>query len=393
MEADEKKKAELAERARTEMQKAAIQLLIDKEARGVFFSHLALRMKCEPKFGVGTACTDGEMILYEPEFILGLGTKKTTGLLVHEIMHCVMLHHIRGRGRDKQLANIAMDLAINDIILEAGYELPCSDIVVGYGPFKDYPKGLSFEEYYDMLQKDSDKMKKKYGQNQDPGGCGGTQAPEGEAKESEQEGEWQCAVAAATAAAKQRGDVPASIQRIIGACEDSKVDWRAELREFLNRPHPERNDWCRPNRRYLNHGLYLPTLNGERLGHIACAIDTSGSIGEADIAEFGAEIMGIIGARPTKLSVVWCDCQINRVDTYEDITREDLNLKGCGGGGTSHVPVFKWLSEQTEDMPECIVCLTDLATEFPDRHPDVPVLWVTNQRGGNAPFGKVIQLR
>ena len=382
------------------MTKAKISLLIDSDARGAFFTHLTLRLRTYPAFGVGTACTDGESLLYEPEFILSLKPRQVSGLLVHEVMHCAMLHHLRRGERDPFLANVAADLSINDCLTEAGYELPSTVCMVGEGIFKDFPKGLCFEEYYDLLQKHSKKVKQQFGDgsgdgkgDKDPGGCGYTKEPQDQAKKAEQEAEWNVAVQAAAEAAKQRGNVPAAIQRIIGQVEEAKIDWRAELRDFLTKFHPERNDWNRPNRRMLNYGLYLPTLSGERLGHIAVAIDTSGSIGERELNEFAGEIMGIIGTSPSKLSVVWCDCKIDRVDVYEDISKEDLDLKTCGGGGTSHVPVFNWLKEQVEDPPECIVCLTDLMTEFPDEHPDLPVLWVSNHRGSEAPFGKTVWLR
>ncbi len=62
-------------------------------------------------------------------------------------------------------------------------------------------------------------------------------------------------------------------------------------------------------------------------------------------------------------------------------------------GGTSHRDVFNCL----EDDPamadvRAVVCLTDCYTSYPDREPDVPVIWVgidtTWDIVNRAPFGE-----
>ena len=64
-------------------------------------------------------------------------------------------------------------------------------------------------------------------------------------------------------------------------------------------------------------GLYLPSRTSEGAGEIAVAIDTSGSIGQKELDEFASEVQGIIkDVRPSKLYVIYCDAQINHVDTF-----------------------------------------------------------------------------
>lgn len=387
--AEQAKRDENAEKAATAISRAKIGILIDKTAKGAFFSHLVLRLKTYPQYGIGTAATDGTNLIYEPDFILSLSPEELTGLVVHEVMHCVLLHHVRRGDRDPRGFNIAADLAINGILKDCGYTLPKQGVFVGEAPFDKFPKDLSAEEYYELLPK---VKLNKLGPGNDPGGCGGTIDPKDEAQAAHQEGEWTVNGQAAAEAAKQRGDVPGALGRFIQALEQPKVDWKAELRDFLTRPHQDRNDWGRPNRRFLSHGLYFPTLSGERLGHIAVAIDTSGSIGQDTINAFGSEILGIIGSSPAKLTVIWCDCKIGRIDEYENVSAEELSLESCGGGGTSHLPVFEWLSEQGEDGPDCLVCLTDMYTEFPKEAPQTPVLWVSTSKWIEGPFGKTIEI-
>jgi predicted metal-dependent peptidase len=63
-----------------------------------------------------------------------------------------------------------------------------------------------------------------------------------------------------------------------------------------------------------------------------------------------------------------------------------------GGGGTSHVCVFDWLGE-SQVSPACVICLTDLDTEFPVFDSSIPVLWaVSGKSDAVAPFGQVVSL-
>ena len=67
---------------------------------------------------------------------------------------------------------------------------------------------------------------------------------------------------------------------------------------------------------------------------------------------------------------------------------EEFTVKPRGGGGTSHVPVFEWLEANGDDV-ECILCLTDLETQFPRTPPSVPTLWISTL-DLPAPFGEVL---
>jgi predicted metal-dependent peptidase len=69
-----------------------------------------------------------------------------------------------------------------------------------------------------------------------------------------------------------------------------------------------------------------------------------------------------------------------------------LTLDPVGGGGTSHVWVFNWI-ERAGANPACVICLTDLATEFPDQLPGSPVVWaVVGETRVTPPFGQVVSL-
>jgi predicted metal-dependent peptidase len=194
------------------------------------------------------------------------------------------------------------------------------------------------------------------------------------------------AVAQAQQVAQQRGQLPAGLARLVEEMLQPRVDWRDVLREFLSRHARNDYSWSPPNRRFVHQGLYLPGLRSEELGDIVLAVDTSGSIGPGELARFAAEAEGILESFDCTLTILYHDTEVQRVQHW---TSNDgpLVLEPVGGGGTSHCCVFDWI-EGEGMQTACVVCLTDLYTEFPDLMPAVPVLWAVV--GGNPsqpPFG------
>ena len=163
------------------------------------------------------------------------------------------------------------------------------------------------------------------------------------------------------------------------------------LREFV--AGHARNDytWARPNRRFVAQGLYLPGLHSEELGDVVLAVDTSGSIDETVLGAFADEANAVLSAYECAVTILYHDVDVQKVQTWRSADGA-LVLDPAGGGGTSHVCVFDWL-DRSGLSPACVVCLTDLETEFPDRPPPLPVLWAVVGDGGiDPPFGRVVRL-
>ena len=136
-------------------------------------------------------------------------------------------------------------------------------------------------------------------------------------------------------------------------------------------------------------GKEQPTLTDGANNLTLFAVDTSGSIGEAELAAFAAEIGAILGEYQTTITLLYCD---SKVQGQAELTREDLplRLEAPGGGGTDFRPVFRALDESGES-PAALVYLTDLYGPFPEVEPNFPVLWVaTTDR--QAPFGETVKL-
>ena len=71
----------------------------------------------------------------------------------------------------------------------------------------------------------------------------------------------------------------------------------------------------------------------------------------------------VLAAYDCAVTVLYHDTEVQKVQTWQSADGP-LVLDPVGGGGTSHACVFDWLDRSGLD-PACVVCLTDLDTEFP----------------------------
>ena len=382
-----------------------------------FWGVLSLRLAPIEDASISTMRTDGVSIRFNPNFVAGLSRAVLRSAIAHETMHCAALHHTRRGARDPRRWNIACDYAINPLLVEAGFELPAGALL------DPVHAGLSAEDIYDKLPRDtgdeSDQDNDDRDRN-DPGGMGGVSDPPADddkagdagcadpqnpskqsgsragsparspADLSRQEEAWAIATAQAEATARAMGHGAGDAARAIREQVASKVEWRDVLRRYLSAAAKSDYAWTPPNRRYIGRGLYLPSLRGETLGPVVVAVDTSGSIDDATLAVFAAEITALLDeAAPEAIHVVYCDDAIAGTETYQ--ASDVIELTPRGGGGTAFRPVFDWIAE-ADVQPVCAIYLTDLDGDDFGPAPDYPVLWVSTEKT-RAPFGEVIPYR
>lgn len=399
------------------MTKARAGLVLDQP----FFGSLALRLSLKEDPTCETLWTNGRVLGFNPGFIEGLTLDETKGVIAHDVMHLANCHHTRRKGRDVELWNKAGDYAINSILEESKIVLPSRRLR------EDEFDGKSAEEIYSRLSERPDpdgdrsgsppptsgnqnnsQQSGSGGQDQDspgeqgpgtdPGGCGEIRdfpaedgGPASTSEIAQQEQEWKIAAIQAATQAKSRGTLPAGVARMVEEIANPKLDWRTVLRRFVEMSARNDYTWSPPNRRYVHQGLFLPSLRSEELKQIVIAVDTSGSIGEAELDQFAAEINGVLEEFETEAWVIYCDSQIAGIELFD---RETLpvKLQMVGGGGTDFRPPFDWLEENGVE-PTCLVYLTDLeCSSFPEE-PAFPVLWVRTEEGGyTPPFGEVADL-
>lgn len=89
-----------------------------------FLGSLAMRLRHVIRWDIPTACTDGRVIAFNPEFVLSLSERACVGLEAHELMHCALRHFDRAGLRPIKQWNVATDHAINLELIAKGYQLP-----------------------------------------------------------------------------------------------------------------------------------------------------------------------------------------------------------------------------------------------------------------------------
>ena len=89
---------------------------------------------------------------------------------------------------------------------------------------------------------------------------------------------WDEAMHQAMSLAKAQGKVPGAIGEELGRAHRSALDWRALLRRHMTDAARRDYSWSAPNRRFIDGGLYLPSIRSEGIDTIAVIVDISGSL-------------------------------------------------------------------------------------------------------------------
>jgi len=403
--------------------KVRISLLREKP----FFSFLALHLNMYPDKEIGTVGVDckGNMP-YNPEFIDSLTQSQCKGVLCHEVLHCALEHMVRLRSKQGELWNISTDAIVNTILQRDNFDLPqgginpSGDEITLFGKRFDKLMDKSAEELYDSMYGYLKKKEMKnleqflkdsktkgfdiHMENKEGDGKGdkkdGKEGGSGSCSCGDKEGEekdWKKIFIDACTFARQRGNLPQGIERMLNELLKPEIDWKGYLYRYITSQIPVDYNWIRPSKKSISTGFYMPSVQKETID-VAVAIDTSGSIGIEELTSFLSEITGIIGAfSNVDLTVIDCDCEINSVRTYKHATITDIEqIKLKGGGGTSHIPVFDYVQK---NMPQTkfLICFTDGYTSFP-RAEDVRIqtLWVVAGDYRNDiskfPFGDIVSL-
>ena len=351
-----------------------------------FFGSLAMSLPFVEDTSIDTMCTDGKQIRYSPDFVLAHTPEQITGVVAHEVMHVTNRHPLREGNRDHRLWNIATDYAINPIIVEAGLKLPDG------GLLDPQFKGMSAEKIYTLLQSGEGEIPEgdgwSFGEIESPSNDDGSAMSDSEMDQLETE--INVKVLSAHANAKMRGKVPAGIEGLIEEMSTPQVDWRDKLRVFVGGDQPDDFTWAKPNKKFMPHDIYLPTVEHFGAGDIVIGCDTSASVSDDDLKVFLGEINGMAqDMQPRSITVIGCDAKVQSVDYYgqgEDV--QSINSKGRGG--TEVTPVFNYIEEHGLPCDSFIYFSDMYVYDFPKTAPDYPVLWVSTG-ATDAPWGEVVK--
>ncbi|TXI86474.1 MAG: hypothetical protein E6Q36_09285 [Chryseobacterium sp.] len=331
-----------------------------------------------PTAGVGRNGLSYHLYINE-NFWDKINDKQKRGLLKHELLHIGFFHvtefeHLT----DKLIANIAMDLEINQYIVEE--DLPPGPQLISNFPELNLEPKKGCIYYYEKLMQakksgssaNLNKMLAAAAAQQMT--CKITVNSKGEIEveipDHSTWGEFEGVSEAtqklirkqtehilkevADQVQKSRGTIPGEFKEIldrINHVEPPKFDWRSYLRRFTGGSTKifTKKSRRKYNKRYSEN----PGLKIKPKRHILVGIDTSGSVSTNELKEFMHEIHHM-HKTGTEITIVQADSAISHIGAYNP--RKDFEVHGRGG--TSFQPVIDYYNANTQKYT-CLIYLTD----------------------------------
>jgi len=350
---------------------------------GTFLISVGLMMQHIFTNAIDTAATDGKRIYFNPSFFNSLNKQERIGVLAHEIMHVALMHMIRKGERDHSVYNQAGDYVINDILRNSGYILPEPHL------YDAKYHGWSTEQIYDDLIQDEDAQGKPNALEGDVDFSDGADSETlGDIATSVQDTVMKARSQAKMEGGEEAGGIPGEVDRVIDALINPVLDWTQLLARFMDSNAKDDYTWKRPNRRYFPHH-YMPTMYSESIDHITVAVDTSGSVSPAMLAEILTEVKSIHDTyKPNRMTILDCDYEIHNIHEVDDST-DILKLKFSGCGGTSFLPPLDYCKENDTNV---LLYFTDLYAEAigPDDGYEFDTLWICYSKHDPQEYGETI---
>lgn len=309
------------------------------------------------------------MLLLNVDFMANLTSGERVAVMVHEMYHLLHRHIARFVGYpDHKRANIAMDMAINQLIKN----LPKDGIFVENFRTKDkkpFPKRSTAEHYYDLLgDAEYDKNNTKEGKEE---GKDGTKKPdwseiptEGHAEHNWGEGTEEDRMQAlkdlmqrALEKTKENGYSISQATREMLSEIDAKasaLDYKAMLNKAIRKSLPSldrKATWKRPNKRY---GYIAPGSKISDHCKINFYIDTSGSISITEANEALRTVDKFLkhGAPKCKLNMFHTELYYTKeYKLNAEVKKEDFEI-----GGTDLQPV---ITDICKTNPDLAIIITD----------------------------------
>jgi len=187
---------------------------------------------------------------------------------------------------------------------------------------------------------------------------------------------WDEAMHQALNIARAEGKVPGGVEETVKHAHASTLDWRTLLRRYMTDATRSDYRWSVPNRRFIDSGLYLPSLRSEGIETLAVLIDTSGSLPVETLAEFWAELRAVAAEiGPQGVVVLQVDAAVRDAAEYApDDLPEAIVVKGRGG--TDFRPGFEWLDAQGIQPGVCLYFTDMKCSDYPESEPPYPTVWV-----------------
>jgi len=369
---------------------AKAKLLVDYP----YFGTLASKLELVLNDDIQAFKSDGKKLEYSSDFLQNAELCELEFVLANGAMHSVLAHDKRKNNRSGWLWQMATDIAINNMLIENGLDMPQD------AQYRIRFKGMYAEEIYAQLKDDI--LREDEDLEYDADDSDDVEQNSEKEKEKSQENQTQQEIQeeilqeqllaeeaiSLLASEFKKGEIPHAIDRFFKLDFIASVDWRDELKSAIDRYHKDDFTLLPPNKKFIHQGIYLPS-NVSQTFRLVIAVDSSASIDEVLLNQFLSEVnflMSLIHNYQIELLV--CDEKIRSHETF--YSGDSLACEVKGSMGTDFRPVFEFIDKEFDDV-KLLLYFTDLDGKFPHAKPDFEVKWVS-KKAKDIPFGEIVIL-
>ena len=397
-----------------------IGLEILQAARNELYLHLPYldAALCALRFEPGADRTmfiaaDGESLYYSGAYLSDRFLRSPAAvnrIYLHTILHCILRHIAKKRGRDIAVWDLSCDIAAESILDELAY--PCVAVPAArplrqkiYGELRETMKVLTAEGIYrELLRQKLPEYELARLQREFFADDHGLWDPEGQddEKQQRQDQRWQdlagrAQTAMDTVLGGQAQGGEAIYEQVKVASRES-VDYRAFLRRFAAYREVMEADGDAFDYTFYTYGLQLygnmplieppETREEKRVEDFVIAIDTSMSTSGEMVRAFLEETYSILRSASTftrrvNIRILQCDDQLRRDDaiaSLDELRSYMESFQLSGGSATDFRPVFEHVDRLREagvfTQLRGMLYFTDGMGIFPKKRPDYETAFI-----------------
>jgi predicted metal-dependent peptidase len=321
--------------------------------------------------------TDGATIRIDASKAGGVDDSKLKYLYAHVLLHILLKHPFRMRGRDNPTWNRSCDIVIGLLLGDFKRVGSADDDAIVIESFRD----KSVEEVYHALYRESDEGEGVPSEDNPTLQKMDIIENEGDTKAAEEEID--ALIIQAMGAARKQGNIPSSLLEMFDEITKPTVDLATILHTYMSESFFDKeSNFSRPNRRFIHQELYLPgyRYNKNRLS-LFIFLDRSMSITSDVFGKFLGIIDGILRlGHDFEVSVIPFDEQVayDEMVTYnaQDICPKVVFAKG--NGGTQFEPVLEYLNTHAGEKNLAVI-LSDGYFKI-EKSPAVQTLFLLSEK-------------
>ncbi|MDP3587191.1 MAG: VWA-like domain-containing protein [Sulfuricurvum sp.] len=334
-----------------QLEKIRVQFLFDHP----FLSVLALSIPHKYQSNLHLLFeTDGVSIRIDETKGIGYDDGRLKYLYAHVLLHILLKHPFRMRGRDKPTWNRSCDIVIGLLLSDFKRVGSADDEAMIIESFRD----KSVEEVYYALYRESDEGEGEQSEENPTQQKMDIVEHEGDTKVAEEEID--ALIIQAMGAARKQGNIPASLLEMFDEITKPSIDLHTLLHAYMSESFFDKeSDFSHPNRRFIHQGLYLPGYRYDRNRlSFFIFLDRSMSI----TGEVFSRFLGIIDSivrisHDYEVSVIPFDERVysEEIKSYDaQSILPNIRFKK-GNGGTQFAPVLEYLNTHAGEKNLAII--------------------------------------